>query len=388
MASPTDGACADLSNSNNVLAELENDLRFLGFAGPADLPKLIYLVMQTRLSPKPVSLVIKGPSGSGKSFALSQVLKFIPQKNYEYFSGMSEKAILYSGLNLKNKHLVIGEAAGLAAGDGRAFLRQLLSEGEIKYMTVQKTDKGLTGTQLPAIEGPTGLIMTTTANALHPEDESRMLSLNMPESAEQIRLALLAMADQTKVEKPIDFSRWHEFDDRISEGCTKVIVPFARRIAEALPLTHMRVQRDFPQLLALVSSHALLHKCNRSTNDDGTIIAKLEDYDAVYHLVNKPFSEGLETAVPENIRRLVDAVSELGGAEPQRYAFDGCITQRMLADKVGRDHSAVSRALSAAITQGYLQDLNPGQGKQSSIVLGERELPRGYALPTLEYLTT
>lgn len=207
---PLDGdACLLFQNSKNILGELEKDLRKLGYAGPADVPKLIYLMLQTRRLKKIGSLVLKGPSGSGKSFALKQALKFVPKHSYEYYSGMSEKAIIYSGLNLEHKHLVIGEAAGMASGDGRAFLRQLLSEGEINYMTVQKTENGLSGKKLPPIKGPTGLIMTTTANALHPEDENRMLALNMPESADQIRLALLSVAEGDSKQVEVDFSRWH-----------------------------------------------------------------------------------------------------------------------------------------------------------------------------------
>ena len=384
MAIPKNDACLDLQNSNNILGELEIDLRKLGYAGPADFPKLIYLVLQSRRFKRVVSLVLKGPSGSGKSFALSQALKFVPPATYEYFGGMSEKAIVYSGLNLEHKHLVIGEAAGLSSGDGRAFLRQLLSEGELRYLTVQKTDKGLSGAEVPRIKGPMGLIMTTTANALHPEDESRMLSLSMPESADQTRLALLSMAKGVTERYEVDFERWFALDKITSEGCTEVAIPFAEQIAMQLPVTHHRVQRDFPQLLSLISSHALLHKCIRPRADDGAIMANLEDYSAVYSLVNSPFSEGLETAVAEPIRKVVEAVKELSEEGKTNYAFENKVSQGALAKKLGRDQSVISRTLESAIANGYLRNENPGQGKIASIVLGERDLPQGYALPDPE----
>lgn len=169
--------CRDIAESESILDKLEGELRLQGFAGPTDLPKLVFLCLATRFSDKPVSLVIKGPSGSGKSFSLHAGLQFVPPSAYEEFSGMSEKALVYSeNLVLKNRYLVIGEAAGLSHGDGRAFLRQLLSEGTIRYVTVQKSPSGMTSKELKPIEGPTGLIMTTTANALHAEDESRTQS--------------------------------------------------------------------------------------------------------------------------------------------------------------------------------------------------------------------
>ena len=163
----------DLTKQCSVLSRLESELRRQGFAGSTDIPKLVFLCLYTRWLEKPVSLVIKGPSGSGKSHALNAALQFVPEEAFEEVSGMSEKALLYQeGLDLKHRYLVIGEAAGLANGDGRTFLRQLLSEHKVRYLTVQKISGGqIKGQDLSPIEGPLGLILTTTANALHPEDE-------------------------------------------------------------------------------------------------------------------------------------------------------------------------------------------------------------------------
>src|SRR5690606_10356843 len=116
------------------------------------VPKLVYLTLITNVLDRPVSLLIKGSSGAGKSFSLRMGKQFIPTDAYEEFEGMSEKAIVYLGLNLKNKHLIIGEAAGMASGEGRTLMRQLLSEGQVRYATVQSTDKGLKGSELPTLE--------------------------------------------------------------------------------------------------------------------------------------------------------------------------------------------------------------------------------------------
>ncbi len=342
---------------------------------------MLFLALYTRRFERPVSCVVKGPSGSGKSFALESALKFVPADTYQYFAGMSEKAIVYSGMDLRHKHLVIGEAAGLASGDGRAFLRQLLSEGTVRYMTVQKTDKGLTGKELPTVQGPCGLIMTTTANSLHPEDESRMLSLNIRESTDQIRAALLAQALGSRPNQGPDFTRWHEFDRLIGSGSVSVAIPFAASIARALPLTHHRVQRDFPQVLSLISSHALMHKCIRQRNESGEIVATLEDYEEVYDLVNGPLSEGLELAVPVHIRELVEAVSTMVNSTGDYDPFTNGVTQSTLAEVLKKDQSSVSRSVQKSIELGYLKNQNPGQGRDASIILGERRLPHGYALP-------
>jgi hypothetical protein len=56
------------------------------------------------------------------------------------------------------------------------LMRSLLSEGRVRYETVEKTSEGMKP-RLIEREGPTGLIVTTTAVKLHPENETRMLSL-------------------------------------------------------------------------------------------------------------------------------------------------------------------------------------------------------------------
>ena len=120
-----------LEKEENLLRALEKDILAIGFVGDTTIPQLVWLASHTRYFEVPVSLVIPGPSGSEKSFALKTALKFIPEDAFELFHGMSEKAIIYSeDLDLRHKHLVIQEAAGMAEGHGRTFLRQLLSEGE------------------------------------------------------------------------------------------------------------------------------------------------------------------------------------------------------------------------------------------------------------------
>ncbi len=156
--------CRDLANCTSIPAILAEQIQHQGFAGAPDIPVLSFLCLSTGVLQRPCSLLIKGPSGAGKSFSLRAGKQFIPSTAYEEFEGMSEKALVYlRGLNLKHKHLIIGEAAGMADGNGRTLLRQLLSEDKVRYITVQSTGNGLTGEELPALEGPCGLIMTTTA---------------------------------------------------------------------------------------------------------------------------------------------------------------------------------------------------------------------------------
>lgn len=379
--------CGELVTKQSVLDELEREIRKQGFAGPASVPKLVYLTLLTGMQETPVSLVIKGPSGSGKSFSLNAAIQFIPPAAYERFEGMSEKALVYlPNLDLKNKHLVIGEASGMADGNGRTLLRQLLSEGRVRYATVQSTQKGLVGSELPVLEGPTGLIMTTTATGLHLEDESRMLSVNIDESPDQIAEALMAQAlGIRKREDPLDTAPWYALYEFVRNGPKKVEIPFAREIARRLPTTHDRIKRDFPHVLLLIKAHALLHFWNRDGNGE-TVIANAEDYAAVRELVNDSLSQSMAVAVPDGIRLVVEGVEKCLG-DKERTIYDGSsVSQAKLSEFLDRDQSVISRNVAKAIEQGYLRNENPGQGREAQLVMGERKLPSGSVLPPVEEL--
>jgi hypothetical protein len=102
---------------------------------------------------------------------------------------------------------VIYEAAGMASDFATYLIRSLLSEGRLRYETVEKTKDGL-APRLIEREGPTGLIVTTTSLRLHPENETRMLSLTITDTHDQTAAVFRALAQENhRVE--IDLSQWH-----------------------------------------------------------------------------------------------------------------------------------------------------------------------------------
>src|SRR5262245_19847705 len=79
--------CGRLAHQDSILACPDGELRRLGFAGATTVPQLVFLCLNTRMFPRLVSLVLKGPSGCCKSFALRSALQFVPMQAYELFSG-------------------------------------------------------------------------------------------------------------------------------------------------------------------------------------------------------------------------------------------------------------------------------------------------------------
>ena len=118
-------------------------MRRVGHVGEGRATKLIFLAVTSRLLNKVVSVAMKGPSAAGKSAAVERVLKFFPAEAYYSLTGMSERALAYSKEPLEHRVLVVYEMAGMT-GDWASYLvRLLLSEGCVRYETVEKTAEGM-----------------------------------------------------------------------------------------------------------------------------------------------------------------------------------------------------------------------------------------------------
>ena len=73
-------ATVNATDSQTVLRALEGALAAMGVVGDFRAFKVLYLVLTTRVLSKMVSAIIKGPSASGKSFAIKMVLMFFPEE--------------------------------------------------------------------------------------------------------------------------------------------------------------------------------------------------------------------------------------------------------------------------------------------------------------------
>jgi hypothetical protein len=185
--------CGRLASKADIFDDLNNTLSVLGLVGERRTAKLVYLAVTSRLLDRPVSIAVKGPSSGGKSFVVESTLRLFPTEAFYALSAMSDRALAYSSEPLQHRHLVIYEAAGMASEFATYLIRTLLSEGRLRYETVEKTKDGLTP-RLIEREGPTGLIVTTTSLRLHPENETRMLSLSITDTQNQTAAVFRALA--------------------------------------------------------------------------------------------------------------------------------------------------------------------------------------------------
>ena len=132
-----------LTQCPDILGEVVGALNRLGLAGQEREAKIIYLALTSRIFERPVNVAVKGPSSGGKSFLVEQCLGLLPESAYYALSAMSERALAYSQEPLSHRYLVIYEAAGMGSEFAQYLMRSLLSEGRIRYETVEGTNEGI-----------------------------------------------------------------------------------------------------------------------------------------------------------------------------------------------------------------------------------------------------
>jgi hypothetical protein len=373
-------ACHELASESRILDRLRSLLPQIGLVGEDENALLIYLAATSRLLDSPVSAALKGPSSSGKSWTVERVLQFFPDRAYHALSAMSERALVYSEEPLEHRMMVIFEAAGMTGEFASYLMRSLLSEGRVRYETVESTSDGLKP-KLIERNGPTGLIVTTTQVRLHPENETRVLSLTAPDTPDQTRDVMLSLAEENDV-PDVDLAPWLALQEWLAEGDNAVSIPFGKELAKAIPPKAVRLRRDFRALLGLIRTHALLHQATRERDDKGQIVATTEDYAVVRGLVEEVFSAGLGATVKSETQETVQAVAALA---PDHE--DG-VPHAMIARALVLDRSTAARRVAVAIDGGYLRNLEERARQRARIVTGDPLPEEEPILPPPEDLCT
>lgn len=368
--------CRDLASSPNILDKFADSLRVSGVVGEDRNAKILFLALTSRLLPKPVNVAVKGPSSGGKSFIVGRVLDHFPDEAFVFRTTFSEHALIYSDEPYRHRHLVIAEATG-ADGDKQEYLvRTLLSEGRIEYETVEKIGGVMTARRITK-EGPTGLIVTTTRTSLHPENETRLISLTVTDTQTQTCAVIQAIAEERSANDRAG-TIWHAFQRWLAAGETRVIVPFAPIMGKLVNPAATRVRRDFTTLLSLIKSHALLHRQSREHDAEGRVIATIGDYVIVHDLVADLFAHGVAKTVKPTVRETAEAVRSL--------SVDGPVTNQAVAKRLGIDEAASSRRCREAIALGYVVNEEERKGRPAKYVSGGAMPVDEAVLPSAEKL--
>jgi hypothetical protein len=171
----------------------------------------------------------------------------------------------------------------------------------------------------------------------------------------------------------VALQRWLEL-----AGERRVVIPFANALADLVPAGAVRMRRDFPQLLTVIQTIALLHQGLRDRDPQGRIIATPEDYAQARWLLEETFTGTIHEGLTPAVRETVEAVSRISsGVNP--------ITERQLADDLGLARSTIHDRVQRALHGGWLVNRTTQKGAPAQL-LPAAPLPDRCPLPTLEEL--
>ncbi len=369
------GKCEELARDPAILDRLATHLPHVGLVGVEREAKLLYLALTSRVFDRVISVVVKGPSSAGKSYLVETVLSFSCPTSYYSLTAMSELALVYGQEPLQHRMLVLTEADAMASDMVSYLIRSLLSEGYLRYETVVKTTEGY-ATVFIERPGPSGLIVTTTRDSLHPENETRLISITLADSQDQTRAILDALAREDQGDD-VDRAPWIALQQWIAASDAQVTIPFSENLVGLIPPIAVRLRRDARLLLQLIRAHALLHQASRKRDDRGRVVATLQDYAVVRALVAEFMSEGVQATVPATMRETVTVV----GLIQKRH---GSASVSEVAVHLGIDHSSTSRRCAAAARRGYLGNGEMSRGRPARYVLADPLPQEQTILPTVE----
>ncbi|MBS3919087.1 MAG: hypothetical protein KG012_09370 [Deltaproteobacteria bacterium] len=359
--------CKSLAEDPDILSLFVEKIKGMGVAGQEKEVQILYLMLTSRHQKRPVSGVVKGQSAGGKSYIVEKVKKFFPASSYIELTGMSEHSLAYGEESLSNRFLIIFEIMGISNDIANYLLRSLLSEGRVLYETVEPDSTGKLRVRRIERQGPTGTIITTTQIQIHPENETRLLSINISDSQKQTKDIMVALSAE---EEEPDLSAWQALQTWIDFEEHKVVIPYAENLARLIPPVAVRLRRDFTQVLNLIRSHSILHQANRGRDSKGRIIAEVRDYAIVRELTSEIISEAIGSTVSSRIREVVAAVNTIitgTDLEPGKPSA----TVQAIATSLKKDKSTVWRQVMAARKRDYLVNNEKVKGKPAQIVLGD-----------------
>jgi DNA primase catalytic core len=310
-----------LLKSPALMTRIVDDFDACGVVGERTNKLVGYLAAVSRLLDRPLAVVIQSSSAAGKSSLMDAVLAFVPEEARTKYSAMTGQSLFYMGqTSLKHRILAIAEEEG--ASRASYAMKLLQSEGELTIAsTGSDPATGNLITQEYRVEGPTMLMMTTTAIDLDEELLNRCLVLTVDEDREQTRRihALQrekrTLAGLARREAKTAILATHQNAQRLLRALA-VVNPYADRLTFLDDRT--RTRRDHEKYLTLIDTIALLHQHQREVKAAHVagrsveyIEATLADIEAANAIAHEVLGRSLDELPPQTRRVLAMIVAHV-----------------------------------------------------------------------------
>jgi len=346
--------------------ELVRDPRFLflagekvgelGVAGEERNRLILILAGIGRTLPEPPSVIIKGSTSSGKSTLLKDCVQLFPPESVIERAGLSGKALAYRKESLADKILLINEYR--CGKDAQLLLRLIQSDGGIKHEATTVQGSARTTTTVER-NGTPVVLTTTTQDRVFEDDETRFLSLSIDESQKQTLAILMAQATvRSKVDYQ-DLRVWRTAMSLVAwkEGDFEHPPVWLGYVAGKLPLSRVRVRRDWSRFLAFCKAIAL---CRGGLERDKPLDITFQDYCVAFEIFEPVLAATLR-GLPTQQLMVAQAVAAL------TKTLQRAVTTREVAERLEWKESLVYKHVNAALINRLLK-YEPGVGAREKNV--------------------
>ncbi len=267
----------------NLFDELLADFDTLGFLGKEIIKRLGYLTCTSRKLDKPLSFLIQSRSAAGKSACMEAILSLMPSEDVKRWTRLTDQALFYqSEMALVHKLIAIEEMAGM--GGAAYSIRSLQSSGMLSLANVMKDPASgrMRGSE-HKVQGPAGILMSTTKPDLDEEMKSRFWTVGMDESMELTARILARQREDLTIEGHL---RARKRDAIIAKHQAAQWMLKSITICDPKPEAYpfgslaLWARRDQKKVLSLLRAIALLFQYQREvktmTAETGEIIEFIE----------------------------------------------------------------------------------------------------------------
>jgi hypothetical protein len=245
------------------------------------------------------------------------------------------------------------------------------------------------------LNGPTALITSSTKHWLDQELETRLTAVNPDDSTEQTRNIFAQLSSDSERDE-LDLTPFRLFYDWLDLGPKKVYIEnWSKSLAKMMPDYVVRFRRDYAKLLSFARVNALLNQCNREFDEEGRIVATLDDYEIGRQIMEPVIAVHLHDHASPKVLELIKTIKKLLVTKENKVDLiseNNCleISTTDLGKAMGKSQSTAHRYVTEAIGGGFIINHHAVHTKKKlNLEVINEAVPDGSSiggLPTVEEL--
>ncbi len=251
------------------------------------------------------NLMVNAKSGTGKDFVVRNTLSIFPKEN-----SLRRTRITPTLFNYWHR----GDREPSWTWDGKSVYLEDISEGVLNSPVFKVMSSGGSNTTLVInqiaydipINGKPSLIITTAASNPNNELLRRFPIVKLDETVDQTKAIVAKQAEAASTGESLEYNSLIP-KELFKLRRVEVIIPFAEKIVEHLPLSMDVIMRtSFSRFLDYIKSSAALHQFVRSIDHKGRIIAEGEDYNRAREVLLATNSNQSMIPLPRNKEKVIE----------------------------------------------------------------------------------